>query len=127
MGMFRNTQKVSYIVYEPKTTHNLCPLGQLYCDELSRDGSKPELPHYTNHFTITLVPGDFICDYIEVEKWIREKINNETLVIEDAVSMLFNYMMETYKPRHLIVESHVEDAMHGVVTVVKESEDLMED
>lgn len=127
MGMFKNTQKISCIVFEPKATHNLCPLGQLYCDELSKNGSKPELPHYTNHFRITFVPGEFVCDYIDVEKWIREKINNETLVIEDAVSMLFDYMMETYKPTWLVVESHVDDAMHGTVTVTRDSSEECED
>ena len=122
MGMFKNTQKITKIVFEPKTTHNFCPLGQLYCDELEKQGSPKMLPHYTNHFKITFCPGELVCDYIDVEKWIARTINDKTLIIEDAVSMLFDYIMETYKPKYLLVETYVNDAMHGAVTVMRESE-----
>lgn len=121
MGMFKNTQQISQIIFEPKTTHNFCPLGQIYCDELAKDGSKPLLPHYTNHFRITFSPDEIICDYIDVEKWIANKINNENLIIEDAVANLYDYIYNTYKPAYLKVETYVDDAMHGAVTVIKES------
>ena len=122
MGMFKNTQKITKIVFEPKTTHNFCPLGQLYCDELEKQGSPKMLPHYTNHFKVTFCPGELVCDYIDVEKWIARTINDKTLIIEDAVSMLCDYIMETYKPKYLLVETYVNDAMHGAVTVMRESE-----
>ena len=122
MGMFKNTQKITKIVFEPKTTHNFCPLGQLYCDELEKQGSPKMLPHYTNHFKVTFCPGELVCDYIDVEKWIARTINDKTLIIEDSVSMLFDYIMETYKPKYLLVETYVNDAMHGAVTVMRESE-----
>ena len=122
MGMFKNTQKITKIIFEPKTTHNFCPLGQLYCDELEKQGSPKMLPHYTNHFKITFCPGELVCDYIDVEKWIARTINDKTLIIEDTVSMLFDYIMETYKPKYLLVETYVNDAMHGAVTVMRESE-----
>jgi len=122
MGMFKNTQGITKITFEPATTHNFCPLGQLFCDELAKDGSKPQLPHYTNHFRITFVPGELICDYIDVEKWIKKEINDESLIIEDAVSKLYDYVMETYHPAYLKVETYVDDAMHGAVAVEKESE-----
>ena len=122
MGMFKNTQKITKIIFEPKTTHNFCPLGQLYCDELEKQGSPKMLPHYTNHFKITFCPGELVCDYIDVEKWLARTINDKTLIIEDTVSMLFDYIMETYKPKYLLVETYVNDAMHGAVTVMRESE-----
>jgi len=122
MGMFKNTQKISEIVFEPKEVcHNLCPLGQLWCDEQVKNGDRPRLAHYTNHFKIHMVPGDLICDYLDVEKWIRDNLNDSTIVIEDAVSKLFDYLDSTYKPKHLKVESYVDDAIHGPVTVVRES------
>lgn len=122
MGMFKNTQKISSIVFRPRNTcHNLCPLGQLYCDELAKDGSKPMLPHYTNNFEITFVPKEYVCDYIDVEKWIKEKLNDETMIIEDAVSLLYDYLMDTYKPEYLKVVSTVTDAIHGPVVVTRES------
>jgi len=123
MGMFKNTQKISSITFRPKNScHNLCPLGQLYCDELAKDGSKPLLPHYTNQFTIDFVPGEFVCDYIDVEKWIDQNLNNETLIIEDCVAMLFDYINTTYKPKWLQVESFVDDALHGPVKVTRVTE-----
>ena len=119
---FRNKQKITRIVFEPKNTcHNLCPLGQLYCDELAKDGSKPSLAHYTNHFRITFEPDEFVCDYIDVEKWIKEHLNDEKLIIEDCVTMLYDYLFETYKPKYLMVESFVDDAIHGPVSVMRES------
>lgn len=115
--MFKNTQGITKIIFEPKTTHNFCPLGQLYCDELEKQGQPRMLPHYTNHFRITFVPGEVVCDYIDVEKWIAKNINDKELIIEDAVSMLYDYVMETYKPEKLLVETYVDDAMHGAVQV----------
>lgn len=121
MGMFKNTQRITKIVFEPRNAcHNLCPLGQLYCDELARNGAKPMLAHYTNKFRITFVPGELVCDYIDVEKWIKENLNDETMIIEDAVSKLFDYIHDTYSPNYLLVESYVDDAIHGPVTVIRE-------
>ena len=124
MGMFQNTQKITKIVFEPKSTHNFCPLGQLYCDKMAKNGSKPSLPHYTNHFKITFIPDTILCDYVDVEEWIHEKINDETLIIEDCVSMLFDYINDTYKPSYLKVESYVPDAVHGPVTIERETQNL---
>lgn len=119
---FENKQKITSIVFQPKEpSHCLCPLGQILCDKLAKNGSKPILPHYTNHFTIEFIPGKVICDYLDVEDWIRENIDNETLTIEDAVSNLFDYLMKTYKPAHLKVTSNVSDALHGPAQVTKES------
>lgn len=120
---FENKQKISEIIFKPREAcHNLCPLGQLYCDELAKNGSKPRLPHYTNHFKITFVPDKVICDYLDVEKWIKENLNDETLTIEDAISKLFDYLEDEYKPAYLLVESFVNDALHGEVIVRKESD-----
>ena len=123
MPKFKNKQKITAITFKPKSAcHNLCPLGQLYCDEKAKDGSKPLLPHYTNNFTIEFVPAEFIFDYLDVEKWIEDKLNNETLIIEDCVAMLFDYINETYQPEFLAVTSEVNDALHGPVVVTKTSE-----
>lgn len=119
---FENKQGITEIVFQPKNAcHNLCPLGQLLCDKLAQNGGKPMLPHYTNKFTITFNPGKVICDYLDVEDWIQENLNDETLTIEDAVSMLFDHLQKTYEPVHLLVESFVDDALHGSVVVRKES------
>lgn len=123
MGMFKNTQRITKIVFEPKLPcHCYCPLGELYCKkEAAGTGKKEMSPHYTNHFKITFLPKEYICDYCDVEDWIREHINDETLIIEDAVDMLFNYIYDTYQPSYLKVESYVPDAVHGPVTIEKET------
>lgn len=126
MGMFENTQKITSIVFKPKPTHNFCPLGQLYCDKLAENGSKPILPHYTNHFTIRMEKMKVVCDYIDVEEWIARNINDESLTIEDSVALLYGYMMDTYNPGYLSVESAVDDALHGAVVVTKTSDDVKE-
>ena len=119
---FENKQNISKIVFRPKSpSHCLCPLGQLLCDKLAKQGGKPMLPHYTNNFIIEMIPGKVICDYLDVEEWIKENIDNETLTIEDSVSMLFDYLYEEYEPAHLKVTSEVYDALHGPATVTKES------
>ena len=119
---FENTQNISKIVFRPKApSHCLCPLRQLLCDKLAEKGKKPILPHYINNFTIEFTPGKVICDYLDVEEWIRENIDNETLTIEDSVSKLFDYVASTYEPAHLKVTSEVYDALHGPAIVTKES------
>lgn len=120
---FENKQKISKIIFRPKNPcHNLCPLGQLYCDELAKNGSKKMLPHYTNNFKITLIPDKVICDYLDIEKWIQTNLNDETLTIEDSVYKLYNFIYSEYSPKYLLVESFVNDALHGEVTVMKESQ-----
>lgn len=122
MAMFKNDQKISKIVFSPKEPcHNFCPLGQLYCNEIAQEGEKPKLAHYTNHFTITFYPNALICDYCDVEKWVRNNLNDRDLIIEDCVSMLFDYINDTYKPKYLLVESFVDDAVHGPVTISRET------
>lgn len=121
---FENKQQISKIVFKPKEpSHCLCPLGQLFCDKRKEKGKKPILPHYTNHFTIEFIPGKVICDYLDVEEWIRENIDNETLTIEDSVAKLYDYLISEYEPAQLKVTSEVDDALHGAAVVTKESKD----
>jgi len=123
MGMFKNTQGITKIVFQPKlAAHCFCPLGELYCKkEAEGTGKKQMLPHYTNHFKITFIPNKLVCDYCDIEDWIRENINDQTLIIEDCVDMLFNHINTTYSPEFLKVESYVPDAVHGPVTIEKET------
>ena len=74
---------------------------------------------YTNHFKVEFVPGEAIPDYCEMDKWIAENINGKNLIIEDAVARLQSYLSEAYRPAYCIVESHVNDAKHSSVVVIK--------
>ena len=41
MPKFENKQKITAITFKPKSAcHNLCPLGQLYCDEKAKEQAK---------------------------------------------------------------------------------------
>lgn len=72
---------------------------------------------YTNKFDIEIGVADCIPDYIDVDKWIAENINGKSMIIEEAVSKVHQYIMDGYKPHSCSVCSHVDDAAHSPVTV----------
>lgn len=86
------------------TAKCFCPLGKDW---------------YTNNFVIHFTPDRNIPDYCEMDKWIDQNINGKELIIEAAVHMLHTYLKDTYKPKQVMVESHVTDARHSEVTVYK--------
>ena len=102
--MFENEQKISKIVMKGRS-HNFCPLGNA---------------HYTNHFTIEMEPNKCIPDYLEVERFIKENINDKKLIIEDSVAILADYIYDKFAPKFVIVSSHVTDAAHPEVEVFTE-------
>ena len=99
--MVENTFGIKHIVIE-STAKCYCPLGQDW---------------YTNQFYVDFVPGAFIPDYCEMDNWIATNINGKSMIIEQAVAMLYEYLRDTYKPADLNVESYVDDATHSAVTV----------
>ena len=98
-----NTQGIREIV--------MCPTAMCYCP-LGRDW-------YHNEFMITMIPDKFFPNYCDVQAWIEENIEGKPLIIEEAVKQLYDYLSETYAPKSLEVESHVNDAGHFPVTVKK--------
>lgn len=101
--MIENTYGIYSIVYKP-TAICFCPLGQDY---------------YRNRFEVVIEPNKFIPDYCELDKWIEENINGETLIIEEAVAKLHEYIEKQYKPLWLNVTSHVARGRHSEVIVSK--------
>lgn len=99
--MFKNEQKITKIVMSG-SSHNFCPLGQA---------------NYTNRFSMEFYPNEMIPDYLEVNSFIKENINDKELVIEDAVAILFDYLVATFEPKGLKVSSLVSDAKHPEVLV----------
>ena len=88
MAKFENRYGVRKIVYKQKC-RCFCPIGKT---------------DYTNEFTVTMEPAEIIPDYCEIDKFIRECLEGESLVIED--------------PSWIMVESAVNDAPHGNVVVM---------
>ena len=73
---------------------------------------------YTNEFTVTMEPAEIIPDYCEIDKFIRECLEGESLVIEEAASKLKKKLVEEVHPSWIMVESAVNDAPHGNVVVM---------
>lgn len=101
---FKNENNISKITMK-LTSKNYCPLGRDW---------------YTNQFTVEFIPGEYLCDYLDVIEYIKNSINEKNLIIEDSVSILFDYMRDEYKPSYLKVSSLVTDATHPEVLVEKE-------
>ena len=101
MSKFANTYGVRKIVYK-QSCRCFCPIGKT---------------EYTNNFTVTMEPGDTIPDYCEIDKLIREYIEGESLVIEEAAHALKRNLTEYVHPNWIMVESEVSDASHGTVVV----------
>lgn len=99
--MVLNTYGIKQIKIE-STAKCFCPLGQDW---------------YTNRFLVDICPDKHIPDYCEFDKWIAENINGKELIIEDAVSKLYDYFTRTYEPKHCVVQSEVNDAKHSNVIV----------
>lgn len=99
-----NTQKITKIVMKPKAIC-FCPLGDDW---------------YTNEFEVEFVPNEFFPDYCDIEKYLNENIRGKSLIIEDAVNLLYAYFKE-YAPAFLRVTSNVFDVTsHSPVSVTKE-------
>lgn len=107
--MIKNEYKIEHISIE-STAKCFCPLGKDW---------------YTNQFTIDMYPNSYLPDYCELDAFIKENINGRHLIIEAAVAMLFEHVMEKYSPASLDVISYVDDAAHSAVTVTRTSENKM--
>ena len=73
---------------------------------------------FCNEFTVTMEPAEIIPDYCEIDKFIRECLEGENLVIEEAASKLKKKLVEDVHPSWIMVESAVNDASHGNVVVM---------
>lgn len=101
MPKFKNEYGVSKIKYTQKC-RCFCPIGKA---------------DYTNNFTVTITPKKWIPDYCEIDKFIREQLDGKSLVIEDAVCKLKQWLTGEIHPYRVEVESDVTDGVHGHVTV----------
>ena len=96
-----NTQKISTIKMT-KVIHNFCPLGDDW---------------YTNNLELIMVPGQYIPDYLDIDKSVNE-LEGQFLIIEDVVNAITK-ILEEYKPLNIVVKSVVNDATHLPVEVIK--------
>lgn len=101
-----NKQKITSITFKPKA-YCYCPLGDDW---------------YTNELEIYIGVGDLFPDYCDIEKYLNGEIRGKSLIIEDVIAKVYEYIETTYKPLYLSVSSHIQDAIsHSEVYVTKES------
>jgi len=72
---------------------------------------------YQADMTVLMVPGDEVPDYCEVQQFIREEMDGRNLIIEEAVTVLFNHLINEYEPVSLMVEARVGPGLHFPVAV----------
>lgn len=103
MAKFENVQGITEIRFE-QNVQCYCPLGDDW---------------YTNQLNITMIPNKIIPDYCDVDNFIRG-LSGTSLIIEDVIKCLFEYIMREYEPKNVRIESYVNDAKHLPVRVIKE-------
>lgn len=74
---------------------------------------------YTNNFRIFMNPSTDLPDYCEIDKFISNNIDGKIMIIEEAIHALISFIITTYHPYFVEIASHVTDASHSEVTVVK--------
>lgn len=104
MSRFKNEQNITAIEFM-QNVQCFCPLGNDW---------------YTNQITVEFEPTDTIPDYCEVDDFVRG-LSGKSLLIEDVVASIYNYVYQEYSPAYLRVSSKVDDAKHLPVTVTKQS------
>lgn len=99
--MIENNFNIGEIVIYQKA-HCYCQLGEDW---------------YTNNFRIEIKVDKKIPDYCEVDKFIKNKIENAHLIIEEACKAVLDYFINELNPLQVVVESTVEDAAHCAVKI----------
>lgn len=90
MFKIENKQHVAEIIMKP-IAYTKCEIGQDW---------------YKNEFRIQFVPSECYPDYIEVNAFIMEKIDGQTLNIEDAAKRIYDFLHQ-YDPAWLVVTDYI--------------------
>lgn len=90
MKRLENIELIKCIVMKP-TACVKCQIGQdwFQCD-----------------FEVRFVPDKYYPDYMEVQDFIMQEIDGKELNIEQAVKILYDYLIK-YEPKELIITNHV--------------------
>lgn len=104
MEKLKNEQEISVIVMKP-IAYTKCAIGQDW---------------YKNELEIRFVPSDCYPDYMDVNRYIMNEIDGHELNIEDVVSLVYEFLSDTYLPLDLTVTDHIKGCKtHFDVDVVK--------
>lgn len=102
MSSFDNDGKISNLHMYGIKKKCYCPIGQSEC---------------TYEIEIDMEPRNTICDYLEVDLFIKKMEYQQTL--ESACMLICDYMSSEYQPNGVMVKVKCEDAKHMPVEVTK--------
>lgn len=98
-----NKERISEIIMEP-TACTKCRIGQDW---------------FQHEFTVFFTPGKYYPDYMQVEAWIMKYIDGQELNIEEAVDLLYEFLLN-YEPASLSITDDISGSkVHFDVTVRK--------
>lgn len=104
MNRIENKQNINLIIMKPDA-YCRCELGGDF---------------YKNSLEINFLPDKCYPDYTEVQEWIMQNIDGMTLNIEDVVSKVYDFLMDTYQPLEVEIRNEVTGCRtHFDVTVIK--------
>lgn len=87
-----NSQKIKKIIMKP-VAFTKCAIGQDW---------------YKNILSITIEPGAYYPDYMEVNDWIMQNIDGKELNIEEVVDLIYNFIVTEYEPETIKVTNSIE-------------------
>lgn len=102
MARFDNTYGISNLHMHGIKRKFFCPVGQSEC---------------TYEIEIDMEPRKVICDYLEVDTFIRDMDSNATL--EACCATICDYMAKEYQPHAVMVKVKCDDARHMPAEVIK--------
>lgn len=102
MASFENDGKISNLHMYGIKKKFFCPIGKSEC---------------TYEIEIDMEPRKIICDYLDVDVFIRGMEYQQTL--ESACAVICNHMVDEYQPDAAMVKVKCEDAKHMPVEVTK--------
>lgn len=101
MASFPNSMGIDTIKMGGIAERCFCPIGQTWC---------------TYNISIEMTPGDIICDYLEVQEFLKTMPHKVTL--EECAANVCTHM-KTYEPVRVTVSVSCNDASHFPVVVAK--------
>lgn len=101
MASFPNSMDIDIIRMRGIKVQCFCPIGKTWC---------------TYEIGVEMMPGNTICDYLEVQKYFSEMPKDVTL--ESCAAQVRNYLRDTYDPLKVTVTVSCDDASHFPVDVV---------
>jgi len=74
----------------------------------------------TLEINVEMRPNETIPEYLSMQRWFREKIDNQRLTIEQAAGMVIDLLVANCDPKAIKVKVKAESTLYFPVEVTKE-------